>query len=397
MHNEDVTAQLNGLKRRLEQARLEAAENARIRDDFLARISHELRTPLNVIMGMTELLADTRLDMSQSSYLSMISQASIQLQRLVNEVLDFSQLLTGLDNEEQVDFLISDEILPRLQPLEKVAHEKGVHFFTHVASEVTSAVRGIPSWIAQVVIALVDNAVKFTDYGEVLVQFAGGRDANGKPILCFSVTDTGIGVPKESQDVIFNKLVTGPHSGRYAGLGMGLAVARELVNKLGGEIRVDSELYLGSTFYVTLPLSRVAPRVAAPCVPEGPFRILLAEDEPVNQFMTVQLLSKHGHRIAAVDNGLEALDALAGQKFDLVLMDISMPVMDGLEATQLIRSGEIPEIDRNIPIIALTAMALPVDRQRCIAAGVNAFVTKPVETARLEEMMRDVLASQCRQ
>ncbi|SMP76900.1 Signal transduction histidine kinase [Desulfonatronum zhilinae] len=392
MNSEEISARLAKLERMLEQARRGAEESSKVRDEFLGRISHELRTPLNAIMGMTELLSGTGLDATQANYLSMIDQSTSQLLRLVNEILDFSQLRSETEDEDHVDFTIVQDILPRLHAQKKKALDKGLHFFMHVAQDVSGTLHGVPDWIAQVVSALVDNAVKFTDYGEVLVHFDCGRGKIGKPVLCINVTDTGIGVPRESQEVIFNKLVTGPHSRRFGGLGMGLAVARELVEKMGGDIVVDSDLYLGSTFSVSLPLPRHAVRPTASDTLGGPFSILLVEDEPVNRFMTEQLLSKHGHRVVAVEDGEQALEALAGATFDLVLMDISMPVLDGLEATKIIRSGERPDINKDIPIIALTAMVMPDDRKRCLAAGMDAFVTKPVETTKLGEVMHEVLA-----
>ncbi|PTN38423.1 response regulator [Desulfonatronum sp. SC1] len=393
MNNEDISTKLARLERLYEQARREADENAKARDVLLGRISHELRTPLNAIMGMSELLSETGLDSTQANYLSMIGTSTSQLLRLVNEILDFSRLRSEAEDEESEDYTIAGDILPRLHSHEQQALEKDLHFFVYVSPDVSGVLHGVSGWIAQVTQLLVDNAVKFTDSGEVLVQFGRGQDKNGAPTLCIKVTDTGIGIPKESQEAIFDKLVTGPHSRRFGGLGMGLAVTRELVEKMGGEIVVDSDLYLGSTFSVSLPLPRPAIMPSISDAPRGPFSILLAEDEPVNKFMTEQLLSKHGHRVLAVDDGEQALEALSEAKFDLILMDISMPVMDGLEATRIIRSGERTGIDKDIPIIALTAMVLPVDRKRCLAAGMNAFVTKPVETSKLEEVMHEVLAA----
>ncbi|TVQ98799.1 MAG: response regulator [Desulfovibrionales bacterium] len=394
MSSHEIAAKVARLERMLEKVQQESAENAKVRDEFLARISHELRTPLNAIMGMTELLSGTSLDQTQISYLAMIDQSSSQLIRLVNEVLDFSRLQMQTQNDEMVPFTLAEDILPRLDAHQQEAVEKGLHFFIHVDPEITGTMQGFPGWISNMVGSLLDNAIKFTDYGEILVQFSRGRDKSDNPCLCITVTDTGIGVPKESQEIIFNKLVTGPHSQRFGGLGMGLAVVRDLVGKMGGEIIVDSDLYLGSTFAVALPLPRIESQKTAPGRSWGPFSILLAEDEPVNRFMTEQLLVKHGHRVLAVENGEQALEALAEESFDVVLMDISMPIMDGLEATKIVRSGERPGINKTIPIIALTAMVLPMDRQRCIAAGMDAFVTKPVESGKLEMVMGDVLASQ---
>lgn len=392
MNTENMAARMAKLERELEQAREESLDHSKMRDSFVSRISHELRTPLNAIMGIAELLTGTGLTPDQANYLSMINQSTSQLLRLVNEILDFSQLQMGSSSEDSMHFQLSEDIIPRLRALEKRIHEKGLHYFVHIDPAVAGTLYGVPAWIAQVVTCLVDNAIKFTDYGEILVQFSHTRDQDGRPALCISVTDTGIGVPKESQESIFNKFVTGPHSQRFGGIGMGLTVARKLVEKMGGRIWVDSELYLGSTFYVSLPLTESASARPSAELFKGPFKILLAEDEPVNQFMTMQLLSKSGHQVTSADNGQQCLDVLAREEFDLVLMDISMPVMDGIEATRLIRSGSIPGVDPDIPIIALTAMVMPVDRQQCLAAGMDTFVTKPVETTKLEEIMSSVLA-----
>ncbi|GAB6058199.1 response regulator [Desulfonatronum parangueonense] len=393
MDTENIWAKMAKLERELEQARQEAMEKSKHRDVFVSRISHELRTPLNAIMGLTELLQGTGLNPTQANYLSMINQSTSQLLRLVYEILDFSQMPMGpLQQQESIDFTLLEDVVPRLRPLETQAREKGLNFFIHIDPVASGTMHGSPACISQVTLALADNAVKFTDYGEILVQFSMSRKETGETALCLGVTDTGIGVPKESQEAIFNKFVTGPHSERFGGIGMGLTLAKKLVDKMQGRIWVDSELYLGSSFYVTLPMSKSTAAAPSESELQGPFTVLLVEDEPVNQFMTLQLLSKHGHRVTAVNNGQQALDALAEGKYDLILMDITMPVMDGLEATRIIRSGEVAGVDPDIPIIALTAMVMPADRRRCQEAGMNAFVTKPVETVKLEEVMRTVLS-----
>lgn len=395
MNMEQSQARIAKLERELDEARKEVGLHAKMKDDFLSRISHELRTPLNAIMGMGELMSGTSLDATQTNYLSMINQSTQQLLRLVNEILDFSQLQLDSLEQEKVDFDLFEDVLPLVRSMQEQAENKGLHYFMHADPALSGKMHGFPRRMAQVGTTLVQNALKFTDYGEILVRFEQFH-SEGRPFLCIAVTDTGIGVPKENQEQIFQKFVTGPHSERYGGIGMGLAIAAELVEKMGGKIWVDSELYLGSTFYVTLPLSRVADESRATS-PLGPFKVLLAEDEPVNQYMTIHLLNKQGHEVTAVPNGLEALEALARDSFDLVLMDISMPKMDGLEAARVIRSGENANIDSTIPIIALTAMVMPTDRQQCLAAGMNAYVTKPANMAKLEEVMNQVVSAKAGQ
>ncbi|HDQ41610.1 MAG TPA: response regulator [Desulfonatronum sp.] len=391
---EQAVEEIHRLGSELNRARAEAAQVSKIKDDFLSRISHELRTPLNAIMGIGELLWETGLDETQANYFSMIRESTSQLIRLVDEILDFSEMHDDAASRIPEVFSFRDTFEPAFVQFRLKAQEKGLYLFVHVDPDLPELVRGVPRWIFQIISALVDNAVKFTDHGDVLLRLYPLDFQDNAFTLCLCVTDTGIGVPKEEQQRIFQKFTTVHDSAKYSGIGMGLALAEKLVSRLGGRIWVDSELYLGSTFYVSLPMEMAAKSHAhsAETVAGRTLRILLAEDEPVNQFTTVELLKKEGHFIKAVENGRLALEALSRDSFDLVLMDISMPEMDGLEAAQAIRSGQISHVDPDIPIIALTAMVMPADSQRCMAAGMNAHVSKPVETRKLQEIMDQVLS-----
>jgi two-component system, sensor histidine kinase len=391
---EQAVAEMDRLRDELDRARVEAAQISKVKDDFLSRISHELRTPLNAIMGIGELLWGTGLNDTQSNYLSMIRESTAQLLRLVNEILDFSELHDDGATRQPENFSLRDTFEPAFVQFRLKAREKGLHLFVHIDSDLPDRVRGVPRWIFQIISALVDNAVKFTDHGEVLIQMYSVDVKGDAFTLCICVTDTGIGVPKQEQQRIFQKFITAHESQKYGGIGMGLALAEKLVNSLGGKIWVDSKLYLGSTFYVRLPMVMAKQPDLRPVevTANGPFRILLAEDEPVNRFTTVQLLNKQGHHIESVSNGRQALEALVREPFDLVLMDISMPEMDGLEATQAIRSGQLAGVDPNIPVIALTALVMPSDRQRCLAVGMDAYVAKPVETQKLQDVMTKVIS-----
>lgn len=393
MDLEKAFAEIALLREELHRAKVESAQVSKMKDDFLSRISHELRTPLNAIMGIGELMQSTGLSEMQAKYLNMISESTSQLLRLVNEILDFSELQGDESRAQPEEFLFRDTFEPAFVQFRLKARNKGLDLFVHVDRDLPEAVFGFPRWIFQIMSCLVDNAIKFTDFGEVLVRLYVMECRGNDFTLCLSVTDTGIGVAKQDQERIFQKFVTAHDSKKYGGIGMGLALAEKLAGKMNGRIWVDSELYLGSTFYVSLPMTKaVRPELGTKAVSNGPFHILLAEDEPVNQFTTVQLLSKQGHRIEAVDNGRLALEALARERYDLVLMDVSMPEMDGLEATRAIRSGKIKNVDPHIPIIALTALVMPTDKQRCLEAGMTAYVAKPVETQKLQEVMTEVVS-----
>jgi signal transduction histidine kinase/PAS domain-containing protein/ActR/RegA family two-component response regulator len=394
-----TSLQLRQTIQELAEARSKAEVASHAKSEFLATISHEIRTPLNAILGMTDLLMESGLHGQQREDAQSISNAANLLLMLINDVLDFSKIESGHMILERIRFSLSEVIQKSIEMVRLDASRKNLALVVEFDPGLPELVIGDPARLHQVLINLLSNAVKFTHTGSVVLRAAVREVRPESTILRFTVTDSGIGIPREAQPRLFEPFVQADASTtrRFGGTGLGLAICRRLVEAMGGTLSLESEAGAGSTFWFDVPLETAdreieRPRKSVFISPElRPGKILLAEDNPINRLVAVRMIQKIGCTVQVVHNGREAVEAALRDRYDVILLDCQMPEVDGYQAAREIRRLEGPEW-RNV-IVALTASALPGVREKCFDAGMDDYIAKPVSLASLHGILAKWLDS----